>query len=317
MTGTLHWVREIENEMVKYPTFIVLGAQKAGTTALYHYLRQHPEVFMPEVKEPGFFAFEGAPLNYRNAEGGSASICSYTVTDAEAYERLFEEVNAEKAVGEATTLYLHSEQAVAHIQRHVPDARLIAVLRHPVDRAYSAYMHAKRKGQEPIDDFEAALEAETRRIQNGWGFLWRYETLSRYAVPVRRYLEAFGEEQVRFYLFEEFVESPTAVTQDVYNFVGCDSSFEPDTDVRYNTSGIPKHRWLEWLLGRRHTAKEIIKPFIPGGLRKRVAVWLRNRNLEKPTLSRETRRYLTQRFEDDIRELQSLLGRDLGHWLPD
>jgi hypothetical protein len=301
---------------VEYPEFIILGAQKAGTTALYHYLRQHPDVFMPEVKEPGFFAFADDPLDYRNAEENPTSICSYTVTDAEAYERLFKEENGE-TTGEATTLYLHSEEAVSRIQKHVPDAKLIAVLRHPVDRAYSAYMHAMRKGQEPIDDFEEALETERHRVRNGWGFLWRYETLSRYAAPVRRYLEAFDQEQVRIYLFEEFVESPSAVVQDVYDFIGCDPGFEPNTDVQYNASGVPKRRWVEQFLGQRHTAKEILKPFIPAPLRKRVAVWLRNQNLEKPELPVDTKRCLTRRFEDDIRELQTLLDRDLHHWLPD
>lgn len=302
-------------EIVEYPEFIILGAQKAGTTALYRYLRQHPDVFMPEVKEPGFFAFADDPLDYRNAEGNPTSICSYTVTDAEAYERLFEDGN-EKTTGEATTLYLHSEEAVSHIQRHVPHAKLVAVLRHPVDRAYSAYMHAVRKGQEPIDNFEKALDAEHRRIRDGWGFMWRYETLSRYAGPVRRYLEAFDREQVRIYLFEEFVESPSAVVKDVYDFIGCDPGFEPNTDVQYNASGVPKRRWLEQFLGQQHTAKEILKPLMPESIRKRVAVWLRNRNLEKPGLSSDARQRLTRRFEDDIYELQALLDRDLGHWLP-
>jgi hypothetical protein len=302
---------------VTHPDFILIGAQKAGTTALYHYLRQHPEVYMPEVKEPGFFAFEGEELDYRNAAGDPASICSYTITDPEEYKRLFDGVGKETAVGEATTLYLHSEKAVSRIRTHVPDAKIIAVLRHPVDRAYSAYMHAIRKGQEPIDDFETALEAEARRIQDGWGFLWRYETLSRYAAPVRRYLEAFGREQVRVYLFEDFVEAPSALVQDVYDFIGCDPGFEPDTDVRYNASGTPKRQWVEWFLGRPHTVKEVIKPLIPESLRKRTAIWLRNQNLEKPKLSQHARQRLAHRFEDDIRELQTLLDRDLCHWLPD
>jgi len=300
-----------------HPNFLLIGAQKAGTTALYHYLRQHPEVYMPEVKEPGFFAFEGEELNYRDHAGKAASICSYTITDPETYRRLFDGVEQERAVGEATTLYLHSEKAMSRIRSYVPDARLIAVLRHPVDRAYSAYMHAVREGREPIDDFEDALQAETRRVRNGWGFLWRYDTLSRYAAPVRRYLEAFEKEQVRFYLFDEFVESPKDLVQDLYAFLGCDPSFEPDTDVRYNASGTPKHPWLDRFLGRRHAMKEMIKPLLPASLRRRAAMWLRNQNLEKSELAPTVRRQLTRRFENDVLELQTLLNRDLHHWLPD
>lgn len=300
-----------------YPNFILIGAQKAGTTALYHYLRQHPEVFMPEVKEPGFFAFEGEELDYRDAAGDPASICSYTITDPERYKRLFDGVEQETAVGEATTLYLHSEKAISRIRTHVPDAKLIAVLRHPVDRAYSAYMHAVRERREPIDDFEEALRAEKRRVQDGWGFLWRYETLSRYTAPIRRYLEAFEKEQIRIYLFDEFKEETEDLVRDLYAFLGCDPSFEPDTDVRYNASGTPKHSWLDRFLGRRHAVKEMVKPLLPTSLRRRVAMWVRNQNLQKPELPPETRHRLARRFEDDILELQALLNRDLGHWLPD
>lgn len=148
------------------PTFLVIGAAKAGTTSLYHYLGQHPQVFMSPVKEPGFFALEGHPLDFRGP--GDEWLRQATTTTLEAYQKLFEGVRDEPAVGEASVLYLHHHAAPEAIARYVPDVKLVAVLRDPVERAYSAFLYQTRNGREPLADFEEALRAEPRRIADGW-----------------------------------------------------------------------------------------------------------------------------------------------------
>src|SRR5918997_468574 len=134
------------------PNFLIIGAMKSGTTALYYYLEQHPQIYMSPVKEPNFFC-----------SGGQEGWESKSVTRIRAYQYLFKDVSDEKAIGEASHCYLYEPQAVARIQEHLPDAKLVAILRNPVDRAYSHFLHMVRNGTEPLTDFGQALEEEEIR----------------------------------------------------------------------------------------------------------------------------------------------------------
>ena len=129
------------------PNFLIIGAMKSGTTALYYYLEQHPQVYMSPVKEPNFFCSE------ENSDGDFA-------TRLGAYQDLFRDVSGEKAIGEASHCYLYEPEAAARIQEYITDAKLIAVLRDPVDRAYSHFLHMVRNGSEPLTDFALALREE-------------------------------------------------------------------------------------------------------------------------------------------------------------
>ena len=173
------------------PNFLVIGAAKSGTTSLYHYLGQHPQVYVSPVKEPNFFALEGEKPDFR-APGSEERINSWSVTDVEAYRALFEGAGEEEALGEASAMYLYSEKAPGRIRHHLPNTKLVAVLRDPVERAYSSFLHLKRNGREPLDDFVEALEAEERRIRDNWEWIWHYKNMGFYHEQLRRYHEAFG-----------------------------------------------------------------------------------------------------------------------------
>ena len=151
------------------PSFLIVGAQKSGTTSLYHYLSQHPQVFMSSVKEPNFFAFEGQQVDYRGPAGQPASINLYSVTDWDDYQRLFADAGAAVALGEASTLYMAVPGTAERIRQRIPDVRIIAILRDPVDRAFSSYLHCRRTGREPYAEFETALQHERERIADNWG----------------------------------------------------------------------------------------------------------------------------------------------------
>ena len=177
------------------PNFLVIGAAKSGTTSLYHHLASHPAVFMSPVKETNFFALEGRdipPGQLSNPERGSSGLV-HTLGE---YETLFEGVEGESAIGEASPWYLHSEQAPARIHHHIPACRLIAILRHPADRAYSAYLANRRDGIEPLNSFEGALEEQAER-QRRWN--WGLEFLhgGYYHRHLSRYHELFPAEQIR------------------------------------------------------------------------------------------------------------------------
>lgn len=139
------------------PNFLIVGAQKAGTTSLHYYLKQHPQIYMRPRKEPHFF--EGMHWDFYRP--GRIMLA---VTDLADYQALFEGVTDEKAIGEASASYLYSPKAPTLIKRSIPDARLIAILRNPPDRAYSNFLHCVRGGRESIVDFAEALRVEEERI---------------------------------------------------------------------------------------------------------------------------------------------------------
>ncbi|TCJ15544.1 sulfotransferase, partial [Rubrobacter taiwanensis] len=181
------------------PDFLVIGAGKAGTTSLYYYLRQHPQVYMSPTKETNFFALEGQRVAFRGP-GVEERINAWTITELSEYERQFAGVRGERAVGEVCPLYLYSERAAERIKRHVPEVRLIAVLRDPAERAYSSFLMLRRSGREPLEDFAAALEAEDRRVAGGWEYAWHYRRAGYYHEQLSRYYALFDPAQIRVYL---------------------------------------------------------------------------------------------------------------------
>ena len=172
------------------PNFFIVGAQKAGTTSLYYYLKQHPQIYMSPRKEPHFF--EGMHWDFYRP--GRMAL---PVTDLADYQALFEGVTDEKAIGEASASYLYSPKAPTLIKRSIPYARLIAILRNPADRAYSNFLHCVRAGRESIVDFAEALRVEEGRIKGNWGPLWHYKQKGFYYAQVKRYLDTFGRDPVQ------------------------------------------------------------------------------------------------------------------------
>ena len=151
------------------PTFFVVGAQKAGATPLYHYLaQQHPDVFMSPAKEPFFFDHQLDPSgSVIKHEFGRRSLArNPRFANIGEYLTLFEEVRGERAVGEASPLYIYAPGTASRIKRYSPGARVVAILRTPADRAYSAFLYALRIGVEPLTDFARALREEPQRIRD-------------------------------------------------------------------------------------------------------------------------------------------------------
>lgn len=295
--------------LVARPNFLIIGAAKSGTTALYQALRQHPQIFMSAVKEPHYFAFAGERMDYR---GPGVTINETSVTDLREYERLFAGVTDETAAGEASALYLYVPQAVRRIYEYAPGMRLIAILRQPAERAFSAFMHLTRDAREPCGDFADALRAEPERIAQNWGFLWRYTDLGFYAQQLRRYYTAFPAGQIRVFLYDDFRRDALGTAREAFRFLGVDDGFAPDLSARPKMSGAPRSRWLHDFLRGPHP---LARAVLPASVRERAKLRVTNQNLARRELPAEMRRELTQVFRDDILQLQDLIGRDLSAWL--
>lgn len=289
------------------PNFLIIGAQKAGTTSLYYYLRQHPQIYMSQEKEAHFFSYENEDLNFRE----SSRNLTIPITNIENYRKLFQEVSSEIAIGEASPSYLYIPKAVERIQNYVPDAKLIAILRNPTDRAYSNFLHCVQDGREQLTDFEQALRVEKARISDNWGAMWHYVQKGFYYTQLKRFFDRFNPNQIRVYLYEDLQTSPINLVQDIFQFLGVDKEFVPDVSSKHNISGIPKNKTLQVLMTGLTPISARLKPFLPAKLRQSI----KKQILVKPELSLEVRRQLIQVYQEDILKLQDLIQRDLSKWL--
>lgn len=299
------------------PNFLLIGAAKSGTSSLYRYLGQHPQIYFSPIKGPCFFAFEEGEKVRFSGPNDQSHYDRNAITDLNRYVSLFDRVKNEVAIGEASVIYLGAPEAPCRIKRYIPDVKLIAILRNPVDRAFSSYLHLRRDGREPLADFAASLREEETRIKCNWQFLWHYQRLGFYYVHLKRYYDLFHPSQIAVYTYDEFRVSPIEVLQSIFRFLDVDSTFVPDTSIRYNESGTPRFRTVHTLLTQPSLAKKFLKQILPSQLRlrSRQAAMQWNLYTEKPELSEETKRNLVELFRDDILNLQSLIQRDLSSWL--
>lgn len=289
--------------MSRKPDFFIVGAAKSGTSSLHNYLVQHPGVAMSEPKEPHFF--------YDRESPGSPIL---EKKDLDEYLELFEGIPEDVRAGEASTSYLYAANAPGEIRQLREDARIIIVLRDPVDRAYSQYWNQVRDGVEPLS-FEDALDAEPERIRQGMWHGFHYVETGRYADQVQRYLDAFGDEAVRVYLFEDVAGDARGVCADIFSFLNLDPDCRIDSDKTYNPSGPPRSGLLSKMLATERV-KEPVKKALPDGWVRPVGEWLREKN-RKPTpeMDPRTRERLRERLSPDIERLEGVIGRDLSGWL--
>ena len=297
------------------PNFLLIGAQKAGTTALSYSLKQHPQIYMSPKKEPGFFDFEGQKPNFMGP--GDRALFDHVPTDIESYHQLFQGVSDEMAIGEATTWYLYSSRAPERIQYYIPNAKLIVILRNPVDRAYSAFMHAIRDGRESITDFAQAVKKEETRINQNWEYLWHYKQMGFYYGQLKRYYELFDCSQIKVYLYEDLKDNPVALMQDVCQFLNIDQTLVSGSPPRRNVSGFAKNKLLDNFLDKQNFKwlKTPFKLFLSSKMRENIIVSLKNQNRIKPPMSPEVKIQLTEMYREDILKLQELIELDLSGWL--
>ncbi len=255
---------------------------------------------MSDFKEPMFFAYENTPRDG-------------AVSDINTYQALFHGAEDYRAVGEASTLYLYSPRAPEAIWRHVPGARLIAILRNPADRAFSQYTFQRFLETEPLDTFEAALAVEdTRAGDPSVSPFLLYRRVGLYGSQIPRYFQQFSRDQLLFLLQDDLDAKPDAVFRQIFSFIGVDPDFQPDLRHKTNASGVPEHTTLFRLVksvGRR------VKNLLPERTATRLAGSAHEALLSRPTMSHQARTELQEFFREDIQRTEELIGLSLAHWL--
>ncbi|WP_022671139.1 sulfotransferase family protein [Hippea alviniae] len=299
----------------RLPNFLIVGAAKAGTTSLYYYLREHPEIYLSDIKELRFFSnMEG------NFQGpGDENVNKSVSKSIDEYESFFEKINGEKAIGDISPDYLYYfKNSIDNIKNFLLNPKIIIVLRNPIDRAFSQYLHFTRDGRETLS-FEKALKLENRRKELNWEWAWFYKDVGLYYNQVKAYLENF--ENVKIYLYDDLMNNRLGVVQDIYRFLEVDDNFVPESlNEKFNVSGIPKNRFLHEFLSKDSLVKKLIRPVVRTVMpdrekRQKLINKIMQKNLKKPKMKPETREYLKQFYKEDILKLQDLINRDLSHWL--
>jgi len=301
--------------MATWPNFLQIGMAKTGTTSLHEYLGQHPEIFTTELKEPGFFVFEGQADINDDREGWKPYI-----RDIDAYHALFADVRGEKAIGESTAAYIElvTPAVIERMRRYVPDVRLIANFRHPVDHAFSYYVMRSRGRVVSIDDFAAVLRRDFDRADPlgvRWGLDETHYARS-YASRIELYLKAFDRGRIRLGLYDDFNADPQAYVSDLFGFLEVDEGFRVDMSQQLNPGRVLRSSALRSITHKDNPIRTLARKIIPAGMRKRASRKLIEANLRPaPKLDAELRRELSLGFGDEIHRLEEILDRDLSHWL--
>lgn len=291
------------------PTFIIAGAGKSGTTSLWKYLKQHPDIFMTENKEPLFFtqvvgrdqgANDRAPSSSGNYNKG-----------LKWYEDLFAGCTSQKHRGEASTMYINAPDSPSLIKKHVPDVKLIFILREPVSRSYSHYWQEIKSGHR-LPPF-----AEMHR--SGHPRLQRYLYNSRYKTHLTNFLKEFDREQILVLLQDDLKRNPEALIRSIYSFLGVDATFIPDNlGHRHNPSSLPRIRILQRII--YHSSRSRLKELLPSPLRRllnKIKIRVRAMNLRPyayPPMPEDIQKALAPEFGEDVAFIELLTGKSLDSW---
>jgi Sulfotransferase family len=304
-----------------WPDFLLIGTPKGGTTALHSALVRHPRLFLSSVKEPKFFLCDGAPQPRSRQRGpGDAHSAREWVWRESDYRSLFADAPGGVLAGESTPFYLYDRDAQHRIAATVPEARLIAVLRDPVDRAYSNWTHLWSDGLEPVPDFIEALRLEDERVARGYAPFWHYTRLGRYGEQLQHLYTLFPREQVLVLRYRQLAEEPDKTLATVCQFLGIDLHpgvrTQPDNVHPYVRPG-----WRPSLLGPLIRAGARAGAFAPPqlwrGVQRPLQAALQTGGGRRPALSAEQRRDVLTIFADDIGLLEQVTGRSFADWRAD
>lgn len=280
------------------PNFVIVGALKAGTTSLAEWLRSHPDVFIPELKEPRFFLYDE-----RNRMHRARSRAVFPIRSSGEYKDLFRGAESFKAVGEASPQYLHSAIACGRLLESLPDARIVVSLRHPVKRAYSQYWMRVREGVESGSFADSILQ------RHSW------VEYSYYSDAVERYINSFGRGRVCVVVFEELVSAPTKSLAELCAFLELDSDATELLLPKENVGHSGARGMLSKVLDDRQL-RLVLKRIVPKTIRRAFRPFL-GRGEPIPPLEASQLDALSECFRGDISRTSDLIGIDLAQvWWP-
>jgi hypothetical protein len=299
------------------PDFFLMGAPKAGTSALHSALAAHPRLFLSPVKEPKYYMCgDSPPPAYRGP--GDAHSNQEWIWQRERYLALFDQAPEGVLRGESTPFYLYNRDARRRIAADNPDARLIAVLRDPVDRAYSNWMHLWMDGLEPRADIVEAVSHEQQRIDAGWAPFWHYRGLGMYGRQVKDLYDHFPREQVLLLRYRSLVDEPDQVLNRVFGFLGVEGAdieaIPSDNSRPFVRDGV-RARALGPVIRAGAAAGQFLPPQVWRTVSKPLISQLhKGGDSSRPKLTPEQRELLLAPHLEDIALLEELTGESFEQW---
>jgi hypothetical protein len=295
------------------PDFLIVGAMRAGTTALASALAEHPQVFMTTPKEPNFFAVPYGALDFVGP--GDQAFARQNSRDWDSYVGLFRGAGT-RVCGEASAAYLALPGVASEIRRRRPDAKIVMILRDPVERGYSAWQYLRGGGRERLRDFAAALAAEKERRSLGYGPIWWYVEASRYQERLEEYLTAFPRRQVHVLTNEELRRDPVGAMSRICTFLDVDPAHLPGSALsrEVNPSGVPRAEILTHVLHPHYRLREPLSRIAPPVVRQVVRRARAASMLGGHQMPPEARRFLQEELADVAAEVHKLTGVDTSHW---
>jgi Sulfotransferase family len=305
----------------RLPQFFIAGAPKAGTSALHAALATHPDLYLSPVKEPKFYMTDSRPPPRERQRGpGDAHSAGEWIWRRDEYVALFDRPPAHAVRGESTPFYFYDRAAHARIAADVPDARFVVIVRDPVDRAVSNWVHLRADGLEPEPDFRTAVELEEQRIADGWAPFWHYRSLGRYGSQLRDLLGHFPREQVLLLRYRQLVDQPSRTLDRVCTFLGVRPgrahTVPPQNVKPHVADGLPYR-----LVSRAVRAGAAVGARLPPqawrwASRPLIAA-LHAARTPRGTLSVEVRRQVLAPLREDIALLEELTGQSFADWQAD
>lgn len=306
--------------MVKKVNLFLVGAAKCGTTAFAELLAQSPAVYSPPIKEPGFFGSDinpdhfsaeykkvvALPTDYflkNNLEDRHQAF----IRDFSQYEKLFEKQKDEKYLLDASTVYLLSRLSADEISQYNPEAKIIILLRNPVDRAFSHYKMALQMGA-VTTDFATAWETDQSAEKKGIGLSEMFAETGAYSQQLKRYFSIFSKEQICVLLYEDFKALSVPFKSQVESFLEIDLPWNKTTEV--NVSSVPKHMGLHQFLKGSHWVKKV-KNHLPNPWLRTVKKWMSQKDLQ---MTDKMKQMLSEYYREDIAEVEKITGLNLNHW---
>ncbi len=297
------------------PNFFIVGAPKCGTSSMYYYLKQHPDIFMSKLKEPHYFSMDLLSRTH-----------DYRIKNINTYLKLFANVSNEKRIGEASASYLYSKVAAENIKEFNPNARIIIMLRNPCDAVCSMFKMLVSNTTENILDLEMALEAEIDRLKGisipkyiRFNHLCCYKESVSYSKQIKRYYDVFDKKCVKIILLDDIKEDSGRVYKETLQFLEIQNKYLPNFEIR-NASSAVRNLRVRRLLVTTPLFKKILVMVTNENIRHSIgnilsAYFDRNNRNIKPIIIDRTIIRLKNELKVEVEDLSRLLNRDLSHWI--
>jgi len=282
------------------PNFFIVGGSKCGTTNISYYLNEHPQVFVSELNEPYYFCKFDVPNDFERPS---------MIKDETKYLRLFENATNHKAIGEATSAYLHCPHAASEIKKSFPNSKIIISVRNPIEKAHSSYFSYKFMHPDNRSFAEMITWQDQQRHEKEF-FLYNFIEAGFFSKHIKRFQNEFSSENIKIIIFEDYIKNEYQYINSILKFLGIDKPVEL-TEQPKGSYRIPKNKISDFLLGSS-TFRRVATKLVPTVQRQKLGDKFFLKQTKKPSMQNDERKQLKEIYKNEVKNLEELLGKNLS-----